>query len=97
MRQQGPERAEHLLCVEADERIGAQQRVQRGMVFLGSLNFRLPLGCNVHVVPPDERSRAADCSPSLTVQGRARTSAAPTGQYLPITDRAACRVDAASG
>ena len=48
MRQQSSQGAEHLRRVEADERICAEQRVERRMIFLGSQNFRLSLGCAVH-------------------------------------------------
>jgi len=48
MGQQGGQRPDDLRGVEANERIGAEDRVQRGMVFLGGLNLSLPFGRTVH-------------------------------------------------
>src|SRR5260221_7210320 len=48
MHQQSSQCAEHLRGVEADERVGAEQRVQRGMVFFGGQNLRLTFCCTVH-------------------------------------------------
>src|ERR1017187_854829 len=57
MRQQGRQSSDNLRGVEADERIGAEDRVERGMAFLGGLNFRLPFGRTVHFATSNFRSR----------------------------------------